>query len=73
VLVAQRARLQPLATQIEHFNPQRVLERGYAIVFDSDGNILKDARQAAPGLRITAQLAKGRLRARVEESGPPEG
>ena len=73
VLAAQRARLEPLAAQMEHFNPQRVLERGYAIVFDPAGNILKDARQAAPGQPITAQLAKGRLRARVEESSPAEG
>ena len=49
-------------------SPLATLERGYAIVTDSDGNLIKDATTALPGASIDLQLASGELSAIVRES-----
>jgi len=71
-LMAKRARMEPLAAQLEHLSPRRILERGYAIVFDENGNVVKEANQVSPGEPITAQVARGRLRAQVESILPDD-
>jgi exodeoxyribonuclease VII large subunit len=62
-----RARFEPLAAQLHQLSPLRVLERGYAIVDDGQGRILKDAAAAAVDSEIGVRLARGRLRARVTD------
>lgn len=66
LLVGKRARLEPLLAKLEHLSPRRILERGYAIVFDSAGNVVKQAVEVSPGQPITVQLSQGRLGAQVE-------
>ncbi len=61
-----RNRLDRATARLETLSPYRVLERGYALVYGPDGGLLRDASQAGAGTAITAQLARGRLRARVE-------
>jgi exodeoxyribonuclease VII large subunit len=68
-LARARARLEPLAAELHQLSPLRVLDRGYAIVEDERGVILKQAADVAPGAAIGVRLAKGRLKARVTESG----
>ncbi len=63
-----RARLEPLAAQLHQLSPLRVLDRGYAIVHDEQGRVVKDAAAAPPGAGIRVRLAKGRLGATVTES-----
>jgi exodeoxyribonuclease VII large subunit len=63
-----RARLEPLAAQLHQLSPLRVLDRGYAIVEDEQGRILKDAAAAPAESNIGVRLAKGRLKAKVTES-----
>jgi exodeoxyribonuclease VII large subunit len=62
-------RLNRATTQLEALSPLRVLERGYALVYLNEGTptdpLLRNATEAPPGTTITAQLAKGRLRAKV--------
>jgi exodeoxyribonuclease VII large subunit len=58
-------RLYRAASQLEALSPLRVLERGYALVYGPDGNLLRSATDAPAGTSITAQLSKGRLRAKV--------
>jgi len=60
-------RLQNLADQLRHLDPRAVLERGYSIVTTADGSILRDAAAAELNTKITVNLAKGRLAARVEQ------
>jgi exodeoxyribonuclease VII large subunit len=68
VLSAKRAALEPPAAELLHLDPRGILQRGYAIVFDTEGNILKDVAAVAKGQAITAQLARGKLKARVEDT-----
>jgi exodeoxyribonuclease VII large subunit len=47
-------------------SPLATLARGYAIVSNADGSILRDAHDAKPGTHIEARLATGRIRATVD-------
>jgi exodeoxyribonuclease VII large subunit len=67
LLLQRRGRLERLQASLEALSPVAILERGYALVFDAAGNLLKDATQVAAGDSIEARLAKGRVRAKVEE------
>jgi exodeoxyribonuclease VII large subunit len=58
-------RLNRATSQLEALSPLRVLERGYALIYDTDGKLLRSAADAPTGTTVTAQLAKGRLRAKV--------
>jgi exodeoxyribonuclease VII large subunit len=49
------------AQALEHLNPQRVLERGFAVLQNSDGAVIKSKHQLESGQRITATLADGAL------------
>jgi exodeoxyribonuclease VII large subunit len=50
------------------------LNRGYALVFDAEGELVKDAARLAAGDEVSARLARGWIRARVTDSekGRPE-
>jgi len=49
-------------------SPLRVLERGYALVYDPEGHLLRDAAEVDAGTEVTARLARGSLKARVLET-----
>jgi len=66
-LTRARRRYEPLAAELQQLSPLRVLDRGYAIVQDDQGRILKDAADAPPPSAIAVRLARGRLKARVTE------
>jgi len=66
VLLQQRGRLNQLAGQIEALSPLAILDRGYALVFDSSGVLLKDAARVKAGDEISARLAKGSVTATVK-------
>lgn len=52
-------------------SPLATLSRGYAIARRADdGRVLRDAREAVPGSVLDVQLARGRLRCRVEGETP---
>jgi exodeoxyribonuclease VII large subunit len=48
-------------------NPRAVLERGYAIVRDGEGRVLRDAEHTAIGSDLDIQLARARLRGTIIE------
>ena len=64
-LAAMRARLEPLAAQLAVLSPLKILERGYSIVQDPGGAIVRAARHAPPGSEIAVRLHEGRLSAAV--------
>src|SRR5882724_2225947 len=57
----RRARLEQSAASLDQLSPLKVLERGYAMVFDANGVLLKDPTQVNDGDPITARLARGIL------------
>jgi exodeoxyribonuclease VII large subunit len=63
-----RERLLPLGSTLHAVSPLATLDRGYAIVSGADGTILRAAADAPAGTTIEARLARGRIRARVEQS-----
>jgi exodeoxyribonuclease VII large subunit len=65
VLLQQRVRSERLHTALESLSPLAILERGYALVFDSQGKLLKDVRGLKLGDEISARLAHGEIRAAV--------
>jgi exodeoxyribonuclease VII large subunit len=68
-LLQKRARLERLTSQIEALSPLAILERGYALVFDADGKLVKDAEQVKAGDEVTARVARGEIAATVKKSG----
>jgi exodeoxyribonuclease VII large subunit len=65
---SRREKLLPLIRTLQAVSPLATLERGYAIVSLESGDILRDAADAKPGAIIEARLARGRVRAKVEEA-----
>jgi exodeoxyribonuclease VII large subunit len=59
-------RLRSLARTLNALNPLATLDRGYAIVFDQQSRVLRNAQGAAIGSDIVVRLAKGSLRATVQ-------
>jgi exodeoxyribonuclease VII large subunit len=55
----RREALSALGAQLELLNPQRTLERGYAIVRDAKGRILRDPAQIKVHETLTVRLADG--------------
>ena len=60
-------RVESLRAQLGHLNPLAVLERGYALVQDEQGRLLRRAADTAVGERLRVRLAQGRLGVDVRE------
>ncbi|WP_426344555.1 exodeoxyribonuclease VII large subunit [Pseudoduganella sp. R-32] len=58
-LLQRRDALNALSAQLELLNPQRTLERGYAIVTDAAGAVLRDPAHIQPGQPLGVRLAEG--------------
>ena len=55
----RRQALSALAAQLELLNPQRTLERGYAMVLDNKGRIVRAPKGLRPRDTVTVRLAEG--------------
>ncbi len=65
-LLQQNQRLHQTArARLETLSPLAVLSRGYALVYDERGMLLKSSSDAPPPSIITARLAEGELQAKV--------
>ncbi len=65
-LEQQQLHLRGLARALAGVSPLATLGRGYAIVQQADGKVLRRAVDARPGESLRARLAEGELRLRVE-------
>ncbi len=65
-IVEAKKRLGLAATSLDALSPLGVLQRGYAIAQNADGDLLRDAKLLSIGDRVKVRLAQGRIDARVE-------
>jgi exodeoxyribonuclease VII large subunit len=71
---AQRDRLRTLhereaglARHLTALSPLAVLSRGYALVYDDHGALVKDTESVTEGQSIVTRLARGRIHSRVSK------
>jgi exodeoxyribonuclease VII large subunit len=64
-LLQKRVRMERMSRALEMLSPLSILERGYALVFDGSGKLVKDAGLVQAGDEISARVARGEIRARV--------
>lgn len=69
-MTAAGSRLAVLSGRLQTVSPLRTLERGYAIVQDARGRIVRHAGTLTPGDTITARVAHGSLEATVRKTAP---
>ncbi len=62
-----RHSLQLLENELKGLSPIAILERGYAVVTDSDGKVVADTATLSTGDRIAIRFAKGGAEALVEQ------
>lgn len=67
-LLRSRSRIEQIDHQLKALSPVAILERGYALVFDSGGKLVKNSAQVNAGDQISAKLARGQITARVEKT-----
>jgi exodeoxyribonuclease VII large subunit len=68
-LLQNKVLIERFARALEALSPLAILERGYALVFDAAGQLVKDAAQVKLGEEISARVARGEIRALVKASG----
>ncbi len=67
LLLERRVRVERMDTALQALSPLAILERGYALVFDASGQLLKDAGKVTAGDEISARLATGTVSATVKK------
>ena len=67
VLLRRRSSWERLHSNLLALSPKAILARGYALVFDADGHLVKRAAQLASGDAVRAQLGEGEFTARVDQ------
>jgi len=66
LVMMRRSRWERIYTSLTALSPKAILSRGYALVFDAAGNLVKDASQLTSGDRVRAQLGHGEFAAEVK-------
>ncbi len=65
VIEGKSQRLEGFARELNAISPLATLGRGYALVYDSKGNLIRDPASVKPGDSIKARVADGHIHARV--------
>jgi exodeoxyribonuclease VII large subunit len=63
------AQLAQLRSSLVNLNPGAVLERGYSLTRNAQGEVVVDASRVADGERLTTTLAKGWIESEVRNKG----
>jgi exodeoxyribonuclease VII large subunit len=71
-LASARNKLAPKIAQLRELSPMKILERGYAIVRNESGTLVKSAADAPLGSEVQIRLAHGKLDARVTKVTPDD-
>jgi exodeoxyribonuclease VII large subunit len=70
MIQASAATLSALDARLHSLSPLAVLDRGYALVLDAQGGLVRSAAQLGPGDLLTTRLADGAFTSRVEAANP---
>ncbi|MEO1148953.1 MAG: exodeoxyribonuclease VII large subunit [Cyanobacteria bacterium J06638_22] len=68
----EQQRCQALQQTLLSLDPNAVLQRGYAVVRQESGNIVRSPADVQPGDRLQLQLADGEVQVQVIASQPPD-
>jgi exodeoxyribonuclease VII large subunit len=64
-LTERHNRLAQLESLLKERSPRTILERGYSIIRNAEGKVIRDATQVAIGADVSIRLARGELAATV--------
>jgi exodeoxyribonuclease VII large subunit len=64
------ARLSALDARLHSLSPLAVLDRGYALVLDATGGLVRSTKQITAGDQVTTRLHDGAFTSRVEGQTP---
>jgi len=67
ILERRQTNLRHASHALHAVSPLATLERGYAILFDADGQVLRSAKNVTAGTALRARLADGELALRVSD------
>ncbi len=67
-----RATVDSLERQLTSLSPLAVLNRGYALVYDEAGAVLKSSVAVRPGQLLSTRLASGLIESRVTKTTPDQ-
>ena len=67
-LLQKKVRIERMGRALETLSPLAILERGYALVFDGAGQLVKDAALVKAGDEIRARVARGEIAATVNKT-----
>ena len=62
-----RTRIATCKTVLENASPQTILNRGYSMVCDENGAVIRDSAQVSEGTNLVISPAKGVIRAQVKQ------
>ena len=65
----EQSRLHHLMQTVHNLSPLNILERGYAVTYDSAGKVVSRSDAVQPGEKITVRLGVGRLYCTVNRRG----
>jgi len=65
----KRGRLGELAAALAQLSPQATLDRGYSIIHDEQGRVIRASSQLATGDAVDLRFASGWAKARIDEIG----
>ncbi|MBP5601152.1 MAG: exodeoxyribonuclease VII large subunit [Treponema sp.] len=63
-----RITIQNCRTILENASPETIFKRGYSMVTDENGNIIRASAQVKVGSTLTITPAEGKIKAKVEET-----
>lgn len=67
LVLRRRSRWERLASQLEALSPKAILARGYALVFDEKGQLVKQSSQLKAGEQVRTQLGSGEFTSQVQK------
>ncbi len=70
ILLEKRARLERTSARLQEMSPLKILDRGYALIFDAGGKLVKSSEQVGVNDDLSAHLSRGTLGLRVTKKAP---